>query len=487
MAQLRSSRWWVGLTAVLALAFVVAVYFLGFWEPSSGRASAAAPSPGATESASPSPSASGAVAAPDAAVPLTASILESIAPGWLLTTYDSSSGRYRTAAERAGLATPAPTASAGTRTWDAPGTRHIFVVDRVGTVYRGADLGVSSGLEPRLWLPDGRTVVVARPQASDPTRVVLYDFDILTGSLSEPFDGPGVAPSFAARTPEPSPSPGATPSARPSSEPTPPATTPGDASPVWTGGQVRLAANGDGLLVSDGTTLRQWVLLTLDGRAVAQAVPPITAGTLAEDPKGSVYAVSELVTVTTPKWDDVLLEWVDHKAQYWHTVTFAEVPTADASTNRVDHGSPSTEGRCDPFSWAPDRQLLETCRRGDGTIALYTVAPATDTFVRAAVFRPPASEPFFTVKPDGTRVATGRTVYTIAGDLAWHVPSDEPMPTGIAWSGDEYVAWGDASLAASPGRGAGEIRVRDAFGGRPRFTLTARTGEAGFGPVLGRS
>jgi hypothetical protein len=235
--------------------------------------------------------------------------------------------------------------------------------------------------------------------------------------------------------------------------------------------------------VSDGASTRQWVRLTLDGRAIAQAVPPIVAGALLEDPEESIYAASEYVTTRAQRWDEENLEWVTYTERYWHTVTYAETPTGGA--DRVDHGSPSSEDRCDPFSWAPGRQLLETCRREDGTIALYAVAPATNTFVRVAVFPPTPEDAFFSVKPDGTRVATDTAVYTIAGEVAWTLPQDEPQPTGLAWSGDVLALWGDAAAASVPGRGAGTLRVHDAFNGRPRFVLIARTDDAGFGRVLG--
>lgn len=481
MAQIRSSRWWVGLTAVLATAFVAAVYFVGFWEPGSGSASAVGTSPSASASVAPSDAPSGPISAPDEALPLTPDVLEAIGPGWLLTTYNSSSGRYASADERIGGASPAAPSSSSGRTWDNPGTRRILVVDRVGTVYEGADLGISSGLVLRLWLPDGRTVIVAHPQPGDHSRVVLYSFDIITGQLSAPFDGPGAAPSFASLSPSPSPS--ASPSASPVAQVAPAAPT--NSSPVWVGGDVRLASGGDSLLVSDGADQRQWVRLTLDGRAIAQAVPPITAGTLVEDPDGAAYAVSELVTITAQRWDEEILEWVTYARQYWHTVTYAEELTGKG--DRVDHGAPPSEDQCDPFSWAPGRQLLETCQREDGTVALYTVAPATNTFVRVAVFPPNPGGTFFSAKPDGTRVATDTAVYTITGEVAWKPPSDEPRPTGFAWSGDVLALWGDAVATNAPGYGEPEIRVHDAFDGRPRFILVARPGEAGFGTVVGRS
>ncbi len=485
MAQLRSSRWWGGLTTVLAVAFIGVVYFVGFWSPTRGAGAGPDAAPSVSAGGGPSAAPTGPVSAPDSAIPLTAGILESIGPGWILTTYNSSTGRFLTAAERSGNVSAAPAPGAGDRAWDQPGTRKIYVVDRVGTVYEGADLGVASGLNPRLWLPDGRTLVVARPQEGDGTRVVLYAFDILTGELSAPFDGPGVAESFASRTPPPSVSPSAEPSL--TAAPAPVVTQPVDTSPVWTGGIVRLTASGDALLVRDGRESSQWVRLTLDGRALGQAIPVITAGEVVENPNGAFYAASELVTVTGERWNEELLEWIPYSEQYWHTVTYAETPTGDGKTDRIDHGNPSSEGRCDPASWAQGRQLLETCRREDGSIALYTVAPATDTFVRAAVFPTTLATPFFSIKPDASRVATGRSVYTIVGEVAWTLPDSQASPTGLAWSGDALVLWGDTAETLAPGYGADSIHVYDGFEGRPIYTLAARSGEAGFGPALSAS
>ena len=481
MAQIRSPRWWGGLTTVLALAFVVGASLLMGWGlgGSGGRAPSIAASPSTT--AATSPTSGGPIAAPDVATPLTAFVLQSVGPGWALTTYDSSSGRYLSSEQRAAPTGPASVpsdAGASLPFWDHPGTRYVYVVDRVGTVYEGADLGVSSGLELRLWLPGRQTAIVARPEAPGSGLYVLYAFDIITGALSAPFDGPGAAAPFGSKAASPSAGPGAGSSSKPATS----AATP---SPTWTNPEVRLAASGDALLVADGADLRQWVRVSLDGRAIAQVVPPVAAGAFVDDPGGAAYVASELVPTTTQRWVEATQQWVNETEQDWNTVTYAAAPTGDAATDRVDHGAPPEDVRCDPVSWAPDRQLLDACLRTDGSVALYAVAPSTDTFVRVAVIPTTTSDPVFSVKPDATRVAVGNRVYSIVGDLAWSLPAGEPTPSGLAWSGGLLILWGDGATTVAPGHGASEIRAHDAFAGATAYTLVSREGEAGFGPVLG--
>ncbi len=486
MAQIRSSRWWGGLTGVLALAFLVGASLLMGWGVggSSGRAASLSTSPSA--SASPPPTSAGPISAPDEAIPLSALDLQSVGPGWMLTTYDSSSGRYLTAEQRA-TPTISPSGQgddgASFPTWDHPGTRHVFLIDRAGTVYQGADLGVSSHLELRLWLPGGRTAIVARPETPGSNRAVLYAFDVVTGALSAPFDGPAAAAPFGSNVPAPTAtSPSATPPATPAPVPAPAAVA---ASPVWTNPDVRLSASGDALLVADGTELRQWVRLSLDGRAVGQAIPPVAAGAFLEDPSGASYVASELVTTVSQRWVEDTLEWVDYTEQHWNTVTYLQTPTGDAATDRIDHGAPAEDARCDPVSWAPDRQLLDACVRADGSTVLYAVAASTNTFVRVAVVPTVASDPFFSVKPDATRIAVGNRVYSIVGELAWSLPPGEAIPAGVAWSGDLIALWGDRAATVARGYGASEIRAHDAFAGGAAYTLISRRGEAGFGAVMG--
>lgn len=480
MARIRSSRWWGGLTSLLAIAFVAGVALLMGWNLGGIRRADASgePSPSASETR---PVETGsAVSGPDDAIPLTAAILDNVKPGWFLTTYNSSSGRYLTTQERSAevSAAPAPPSSdSDSRFWDTEGTRRVFLVDRVGTVYEGADLGVSSNLEVRLWLPGGRNVIVARPEEPGSNRVVLFAFDIMTGELSEPFDGPGAAAPFGSKSATPSASPGVTPG---------PTVTPevAEASPVWIGGEVRLAASGDAILVTDGEETRQWVLLSLDGRAIAQVIPPVVAMSFVEDPTGDSYVAGERVETTSQLWVEADLEWVDRVDVYWNTVSYLATPTGDTDVDRVDHGAPPDDARCGPLNWAPDRQLLDACVRADGTTVLYTVAPRTDTFVKAAVFPTTASDSHFSVKPDATRVAVGRTVYSVVGDVAWELASSEATPAGLAWSGSVLVLWGDRAASTAPGYGASEVRAHDGFDGQAIYTLVARPGEAGFGPLV---
>lgn len=338
-------------------------------------------------------------------------------------------------------------------------------------------MGVASHLDVRLWLPGGRTVVVASPQAPGSDLVVLYSFDILTGALSVPFDGPGVAPRFDAGAPLPGASPGVTPT--PVAAPVP-----ANPSPIWTGGDVRLAAKGDALLVSDGADVRQVVRLSLDGRAIAQAVPPVNVGSFVEDPTGQSYVVGELVTTVNQRWVDATQSWVDSTDPHRNTVTYAEEPIGNLAVDRVDHGGPPEEGTCEPVSWATGRQLLDACTRADGATVLYAVAPSTDTFAKVAVFTTTATDPFFSVKPDATRVLVGDRVYSIVGAVAWSLADPEPVPTGFLWSGDLLVLWGGAHAQGAPGYGSSEIRAHDAFSGDRIYTLTARPGEAGFGPAV---
>ena len=486
MAKIRSSRWWGGLTSLLAVTFVAGVALLMGWDLAGLRRADAAgvPSPSASETQT--AQAGSAVSGPDEAIPLTADILDNVKPGWFLTTYNSSSGRYLSTEERSSEESATPeTASSGSRPrfWDTEGTRRVLLVDRVGTVYEGADLGVSSNLEVRLWLPGGRFAIVARPEEPGSNRVVLFAFDIITGELSAPFDGPGAAAPFGSNVAPPSASPGSTPA--PGAAPTPGATpTATDASPVWIGGEVRLAASGDAILVTDGEEARQWVLLSLEGRAIAQVIPPVVAMSFVEDPTGASYVAGERVEVTSQIWIEEDLEWVDRVNVYWHTVTYLATPTGDAEVDRVDHGAPPEEVRCGPLTWAPDRQLLDACVRADGTTVLYTVAPRTDTFVKAAVFPTTVSDPYFSVKPDATRVAVGRTVYSVVGEVAWELASSEPTPAGLAWSGSLLVLWGDRATSPAPGQGASEVRAHDAFDGQAVYVLAGRPGEAGFGPLV---
>jgi hypothetical protein len=486
VAKIRSPRWWGGLTSLLVIAFVGGVALLMGWNLGGlGRADASGePSPSASET---QPAQTGsAISGPDDAIPLTAAILDNVKPGWFLTTYNSSSGRYLTTEERAAEASATPGASSSDSDspyWDTEGTRRIFLVDRVGTVYAGADLGVSSNLEIRLWLPGGRIVIVARPEEPGSNRVVLYAFDVITGELSAPFDGPGAAAPFGSNVVAPSASPGATPA--PTATPTPVATAdPAAASPVWIGGEVRLAASGDAILVTDGEETRQWVLLSLEGRAIAQVIPPVVAMSFVEDPTGDSYVAGERVETTSQRWIEADLVWVDQVDVYWNTVSYLATPTGDAEVDRVDHGAPPEEVRCGPLSWAPDRQLLDACARADGTTVLYTVAPRTDTFAKAAVFPTTTRDPYFLVKPDATRVAVGRTVYSVVGDVAWELASSEATPAGLAWSGDLLVLWGDRAATLAPGYGASEVRAHDAFNGEAIYTLVSRPGEAGFGPLV---
>ncbi len=480
MAQIRSSRWWGGLTTLLAFAFVAGVALLMDWNLGGLRGGSTLPETSPSASG-PSPTAAvGPVSAPDAAIPLTAAILHSIEPGWILTTYDSSSGRYLSARERAAQPSATPEgSSAGSeaRFWDSEGTRRVYVVDRKGTVYEGADLGASSNLELRLWLPGNRTAIVARPEGPGSSRVVLFAFDIITGELSAPFDGPAAAAPFGSGVVSPSASPGATP------EPVaaPPVA---EASPVWTGGEVRLAASGDAILVADGEETRQWVRLSLEGRALAQVIPPVVAMSFVENPAGSSYTAGERAEITSQRWIEEDLDWIDVTEVHWNTVIYAATPTGDPESDRVDHGAPPEDAQCGPLSWAPERQLLDACVRADGTTVLYTVSPRTNTFAKAAIFPTTASDPFFSVKPDATRVAVGRTVYSIVGEVAWALGPSEPTPAGVTWSGDLLVAWGDHATAPEPGYGASEIRAHDAFDGEPIYTLIARRGEAGFGPII---
>ncbi len=475
MAQIRSSRWWGGLTTMLAIAFVVGVALLMDWNLGGLRGGSTSPEESPTASV-PSPTvAAGPVSAPDEAIPLTTTILHSVEPGWILTTYDSSSGRYLSASERAPRPSLTPeVSSAGSeeRFWDHEGTRRVYVVDRTGTVYEGADLGASSGLELRLWLPGNRAAIVARPEHPGSNRVVLFAFDIVTGALSAPFDGPAAAPRFTGSV--------ASPSASPSATPTPVA----EASPIWTGGEVRLSASGDAILVADGEGTRQWIRLSFGGRALAQVIPPVVAMSFVENPTGASYAAGERVETTSQRWVEEDLEWIDVIEVSWNTIIYSATPEGDPESDRMDVGAPPEDARCRPLSWAPERQLLDACVRADSTTVLYTVSPRTNTFVKAAVFPTTASDPFFSVKPDATRVAVGRTVYSIVGEVAWELEPSDPTPTGITWSGGLFVAWGDRAAVSHPGYGAPEIRVHDAFDGESVYRLISRQGEAGFGPVL---
>jgi hypothetical protein len=320
-------------------------------------------------------------------------------------------------------------------------------------------------------------VIVARPEEPGSNRVVLFAFDIVTGELSAPFDGPGAAPPFGSNAMAPTASPSAT--SRPTAT-----LVDTEASPVWVGGEVRLAASGDAILATDGEETRQWVLLSLEGRAIAQVIPPIVATSFIEEPTGASYVAGERVEITSQIWVEEDLEWVDRVDVYWHTVTYLATPTGDSQVDRVDHGAPPEEARCDPLSWAPDRQLLDGCVRADGTTVLYTVAPRTSTFVKAAVVPTGVSDPYFSVKPDATRVAVGRTVYSIVGEVAWDLASSEATPAGLAWSGSLVAFWGDLAASPAPGYGAFEVQAYDAFDGQAVYALVSRPGEAGYGPLL---
>jgi hypothetical protein len=247
---------------------------------------------------------------------------------------------------------------------------------------------------------------------------------------------------------------------------------------------VRLAASGDAILVTDGAATRQWVRLSLDGRAIAQVIPPVVAMAFVENPAGDSYVAGERVETTSQRWIEESLEWVDRVDVYWNTVTYLAAPSGDPEVDRVDHGAPPEDAQCGPVVWAPSRQLLDVCIRADGTTALYTVAPRTSTFVKAAIFPTSASDSSLSVKPDATRVAAGRTVYTVVGEVAWELATAEATPAGLAWTGGLLILWGDRAAPPAPGYGFSEIRAHDAFDGQPVYTLISRPDEAGFGHVV---
>lgn len=480
MAQIRSSRWWGGLTTALGVTYLAGVAVLMPWGPVGGAQSGHAGDDTGRAGATTEPSATLPADAPIArlAQPLTAAVLDSVGEGWTLVQYDGGRGHYRTDAERRGGEAPA----AEFPTWDVPGATRLYVIDRVGSVYAGASLGENTHLEIVMWLPDHRTAIVAEPQFPGDDDVQLFSLDILTGTRSAAFDGPDFAPPYSPGGAEPSPGP----SESPAEPPAPPApAAPAGTSYYWHNPSLALAADGESLLISEGADQRRLVRVTFEGRAVEVAIPPALDGIFVEDPAGGRYVSGEQVTLSGERWVEEILSWVPYYEQRWNTVTYVAKP-ADDEPARVDHAAPPVGDKCAPRSWAPGRQLLVVCLGNpDLPTLVYTLAIGTSTFVRVAQIPVAPEDRFFSIKPDGTRISVGDVVYVITGDEAWRVSADEPPPTGWLWSGDLAVLWGDAGASPAPGQGAATLWFHDAYDGAVAFTLYAAPGDAGFRSAVG--
>lgn len=478
MARIRSTRWWVGLTAIFASVFLGTVATLTFWNWP--HAADPGPEPSIVFiTASPAPTVVNHPAPLDAK-PLTQNILRSVNDGWILTEYDSSAGLY---APPSVLVTPSPGGSAtpspvevlgdGPWEWEIPGTTYIYAVDPSGAVYEAADLGVGTDVSLDLWLPDLRTAIVEEPVIGG---TALRTLDLVTGDLSEPFPGPG-----------------------------------GSSSGVWREPVLRLANDGEGIWVSfeEESGARGLNLINLDGEPEAALVRPGYFGGFIESSDGGTVITVE--GVSGPGWSIVSYSvpgtsiYPEPTAEPSTSPTSEPTPAASPTSTspygpaapttplltitpdgyeRVAHGMPPGEEDCFPASWPEDRQLLIACVHENGALVLYTLALVTSTFVDVATFPAVVDESALLVNRDGTRIVRGAAVVNPIGDTVWTLPSARSRPTGLVWAGDYLVTWGDSQSPPDPGYGASALYVWHASQGDSAYVLKANRGASGFAKVI---
>lgn len=465
MTQIRSSRWWIGLTAILATVFLGATAVLTFWGWPSATEPTPEPSPSA---ASPSPTSTGIThPAPLEARSLTESVLESVDDGWILVEYDSSAGRYGPplVAVTPSPVGPTPAASPvwvpgeGSPVWEIPGKRYLYAVDPGGEAYEAAGFGDSQSLRLVLWLPDRRTAIVEKPVGGG---VALYSFDLITGELSDRFPGPG-----------------------------------GTSTGIWIAPDLRISRDGKGLLVvyREGNNVRGITSIEFDGTSLSTPVRSVVYGGFIQSADGTILVVAEgeggsnqkIVSYAAPGTSIFPGPTPSGPpaAPPTATPTVTSVPPpVDTGYERFDHGLPAGEEECWPVSWPEGRQLLIACTHDDGAIVLYTLALMTSTFVDVTTVPFEEGEPFLSVNGEGARIARGSTVINVLGEDIWAVPSYEPKPTGLLWAGDFLVAWGDIETPLEPGFGESSITVRHSSRGDLAYVLEAIPGAAGFGAIV---
>jgi hypothetical protein len=465
VAQIRSSRWWIGLTALLGLVFLASAAALTFvgW-PQVGR-----PAPQVTVTAlDPSAEPSGGPIthpAPLTSEALTVSALSSVTEGWVLVEYDSSSGAYSSP-----LVTitpdpdgPSPSASPqvvpgdGPSGWRIPGPLYLYVVDPSGLLYAAGNLGVESDLRLLAWLPDRQHAVLSESKGDG--TVTLHTLDLISGQLSRSFVGPN-----------------------------------GKSGGEWVDPEVRMSTDGEGMLIAYGSGKRGIARVSFDGSSVTVLVPPVEMSGFVQSTDGGILVVGEkevvalkerwtIATYTSPNATST----PNPSSSVGTPSTASPSPAAETDSGpwtRDNHGLPPGESRCFPVSWPPNRQLLNACPHSNGTVPLYTLALMTSTFVDVSKAPAVNGDDFLVFNNDGTRIARGRTVLNLLGDGLWRLVDRVPTPTGVVFAGDFLLAWGDADSPGIAGSGASEIRVRKASDGQLVYTLNAIEGASGFHTVV---
>ena len=470
MARIRSSRYWIGWTIASAAVFVLALTALTIdWEDPPFLASepTITVTAGPTSDPSPTPSVDSHLL-PLSDDPVTVDLLELVDGNWMLVEYDNSWSDPASTPDPASSVAPTPTVTADASddvAWDVPGTRRLYVLDARGTPYRAADYPDGEELSLRLWLPDRRTAIVAR--SVDDDAVTLHSFDIITGELSDAFDGPAMAADIdnpADPTPEP-----------------PPTSTVADDPHAWIAADVTLNTPGDGLLVAHGSEYRSLVTMSLDGDAQQRVIPAGRDAEFVANPTNDIFISNEIVTYTGETWVEDILEWVPFSEDRQAIVSYSVEPRVtidDVEYTRFDHGMPPAETKCRPVLWEPDRQLFLACAAEDGT-AIYTLSLNSTTFVKAATV--PAFESSverISFNPSTTRILAGDAVYDLFGVEAWTLDGADPAAT--MWLEDYLVLIGEDDSDRGPGYGHARLRYVDAWSGDERWDVTAVEGAAGF-------
>lgn len=466
MAQIKSSRWWIGLTGILATVFLASAATLTIvgWP----HVSMPAPEPSASYHPAPSVTpTSEAIVHPVAleAWPLTDPVLQSIGEGWALVEYDSSAGGFEPALVTVTPDPDGPSPSAapievpgnGPSEWGIPGPRYLYVVDPNGILYEAGNLGVASERRLLAWLPDRVHAIVSQPASGD--AVTLHTFDLVSGQLSGPLPGPS-----------------------------------GIAGGTWIDPEVRISTDGNGMVIESGAGEREIVRMGFDGAPVSVLVAPVKMGNYVQSVDGTILIVAEKETIPgeeDQRW--TIVAYTDEASLASPSPSPTPEPTVSPTSSaepgygplvRQAHGLPPGEDYCYPVSWPPDRQLLNACPRDDGTVLLYTLALRTSTFVDVATAQARSGDVFLAFNADGTRLARGRSMLNVLGEELWRINDRLPAPTGLAWAGEFILLWGDDSSPPAPGYGASEITARRAEDGELVYIVSAVEGASGFHAVI---